>query len=287
MKDDETRIPVIVTLPQVSETMKDGQVRFLKRPGEAVRRDEAVLEVDTDKVTIELTAPADGVLVRTRGDGDARVGDELYALQPGAAPPPPTVAPPKPAAPRPPEAVKVPVVLMLQTTWNAGPLRARAHAERPALVDPLHHEAALLWTAVARALVAVPVVSASLIDPRSRRMMLRHCDVLPDGVRWLHGAVGPGDASATVLSNLRPGPGDAALLQIVRLHTSSPLVTWPQLPPRGGLSLVLGPVLDAPVVEGGAVVIRPMGSLSVSLQPPLAADEACRLVAALAEQLAT
>lgn len=54
-------IPVI--MPKFEMSQESGTVmRWLKRPGEAVRRGEPLLEVETDKVTMDVEAPADGVL---------------------------------------------------------------------------------------------------------------------------------------------------------------------------------------------------------------------------------
>lgn len=54
-------IPVI--MPKFEMSQESGTVmRWLKQPGEAVRKGEPLLEVETDKVTMEVEAPADGVL---------------------------------------------------------------------------------------------------------------------------------------------------------------------------------------------------------------------------------
>lgn len=54
---------VDLVMPRMGATMTEGTiVRWLKRPGETVRKEEAVVEIETDKSTVELTAPADGVL---------------------------------------------------------------------------------------------------------------------------------------------------------------------------------------------------------------------------------
>lgn len=60
-------------MPRLSDTMTEGIVRvWLKAPGDPVARGEAVAEVETDKVTVELEAPCDGVLLAALvPDGDA------------------------------------------------------------------------------------------------------------------------------------------------------------------------------------------------------------------------
>ncbi|WP_352429504.1 lipoyl domain-containing protein, partial [Thermoflexus sp.] len=58
-------MPTQVIMPQLGESVVEGKiVRWLKREGEAVRQFEPLLEVETEKVTTEVTAPADGVLLK-------------------------------------------------------------------------------------------------------------------------------------------------------------------------------------------------------------------------------
>ncbi|HUE76787.1 MAG TPA: dihydrolipoamide acetyltransferase family protein, partial [Longimicrobiales bacterium] len=53
-----------VPMPQMGESIAEGTVsRWLKQPGEAVERDEPILEISTDKVDAEIPAPSAGVLV--------------------------------------------------------------------------------------------------------------------------------------------------------------------------------------------------------------------------------
>ncbi|HEX6348081.1 MAG TPA: 2-oxo acid dehydrogenase subunit E2 [Candidatus Dormibacteraeota bacterium] len=52
-----------VELPKLADTLVEGTVaRWLKQPGQAVRKGEPLVEIETDKVNSELEAPADGVL---------------------------------------------------------------------------------------------------------------------------------------------------------------------------------------------------------------------------------
>ena len=54
-----------IYLPQLGLTMTEGTVmRWLKAAGDAVKRGEPLVEIETDKVTTEIEAPADGVLGR-------------------------------------------------------------------------------------------------------------------------------------------------------------------------------------------------------------------------------
>lgn len=62
-------MPTPVKMPQLGETVFEGTVaRWLKRPGDAVERQEPLLDITTDKIDIEVPAPADGVLLEILAD---------------------------------------------------------------------------------------------------------------------------------------------------------------------------------------------------------------------------
>ncbi|WP_348770335.1 biotin/lipoyl-containing protein, partial [Azospirillum sp. TSH64] len=52
-----------IKVPTLGESVSEATVaRWLKKAGEAVAMDEALVELETDKVTLEVNAPAAGVL---------------------------------------------------------------------------------------------------------------------------------------------------------------------------------------------------------------------------------
>ncbi|MCA8902636.1 MAG: E3 binding domain-containing protein, partial [Hyphomonas sp.] len=52
-----------IAVPVMGESVAEGTLSaFLKKPGEAVKKDEIVAEIETDKVALEVPAPADGVI---------------------------------------------------------------------------------------------------------------------------------------------------------------------------------------------------------------------------------
>src|ERR687887_214881 len=56
-----------VKMPQMGESIAEGTiVKWLKQVGEAVKRDEPLFEISTDKVDAEIPAPASGVLTEIR-----------------------------------------------------------------------------------------------------------------------------------------------------------------------------------------------------------------------------
>jgi len=70
-----------VKVPQLSESVAEATlVNWHKREGESVARDENLIDVETDKVVLELPAPAAGVLVKIiKGDGATVVAGEVIA----------------------------------------------------------------------------------------------------------------------------------------------------------------------------------------------------------------
>lgn len=70
-----------VVVPQLSESVAEATLlQWHKKVGEAVARDENLIDIETDKVVLELPAPAQGVIVEIiRGDGSTVVAGELIA----------------------------------------------------------------------------------------------------------------------------------------------------------------------------------------------------------------
>jgi 2-oxoglutarate dehydrogenase E2 component (dihydrolipoamide succinyltransferase) len=71
-----------VKVPQLSESVSEATlVAWRKKAGEAVKRDENLIDVETDKVVLELPAPADGVLAKIiKQDGESVTSGELIAV---------------------------------------------------------------------------------------------------------------------------------------------------------------------------------------------------------------
>ncbi len=70
-----------VVVPQLSESVAEATLlQWHKKVGEAVARDENLIDIETDKVVLELPAPAQGVITEIiRGDGSTVVAGELIA----------------------------------------------------------------------------------------------------------------------------------------------------------------------------------------------------------------
>ncbi|MGV3726572.1 2-oxoglutarate dehydrogenase complex dihydrolipoyllysine-residue succinyltransferase [Hydrogenophaga sp.] len=97
---------VEVKVPQLSESVAEATLlTWKKKPGEAVAADEILIEIETDKVVLEVPAPAAGVLVElVQADGATVAADQLIAridtaAVAGAAAPAAAPAPAAAAAP--------------------------------------------------------------------------------------------------------------------------------------------------------------------------------------------
>lgn len=99
---------VEVKVPQLSESVAEATLlQWKKKPGEAVAQDEILIEIETDKVVLEVPAPSAGVLAElVVADGGTVVSDQVIAKidsegKAGAAAPAPAPAAAKATAPAP------------------------------------------------------------------------------------------------------------------------------------------------------------------------------------------
>jgi 2-oxoglutarate dehydrogenase E2 component (dihydrolipoamide succinyltransferase) len=136
-----------VKVPTFSESVSEGTLlTWHKKPGEYVQRDENLIDIETDKVVLELPAPAAGVLTQIlKRDGDKVVSDEVIATIDTEAKPP------------------------------AGRAQAPVEAEAPAKVEaPAKEEkaeAASAVQAVGAAQAAAGGRSEALVMPAAKRLL--------------------------------------------------------------------------------------------------------------------
>ena len=151
-------------VPSVGESITEVQMgEWLKGEGDAVSRDEVIAKIETDKVTVDLTAPSDGVLsqIKVKKGQTANVGDVIgYVEEAGA----PAAAKPKAAEASKTEAAK--------PTPSSAPPSAPVAApeERPKSVRP-----------------TIPPQGFARVMPSARRA-LKERGLSPDDVE----ATGPG-----------------------------------------------------------------------------------------------
>ncbi|MFN8759591.1 MAG: 2-oxoglutarate dehydrogenase complex dihydrolipoyllysine-residue succinyltransferase [Tagaea sp.] len=102
-------MPVDIKVPPMGESVSEATIaKWFKKVGDAVKADEALCELETDKVTVEVPAPVAGQLVSisVEAGGTVGVGAKLGEILEGAAgkaaaPAPAAAAAPKAAAPAP------------------------------------------------------------------------------------------------------------------------------------------------------------------------------------------
>src|SRR3989442_618304 len=105
-----------VVMPQMGESIAEGTiVRWLRKVGDRVQRDEPLLEISTDKVDAEIPAPASGTLTEILAQEGQTVGVNSVIARidggdaaPATPPPPPPPPPPHPPPPPPPPQAPAP-----------------------------------------------------------------------------------------------------------------------------------------------------------------------------------
>ena len=132
-----------IKVPTLGESVTSATVsRWMKHEGDAVAADEPLVELETDKVTVEVGAPSDGVLssiVAPEGS-EVPVGALLATLEAGASAParpmPPKVAEPAPAVVPTPRAAANPPAGVHPPPRPLGPVTRPASPPPQPLVMP-------------------------------------------------------------------------------------------------------------------------------------------------------
>ena len=119
-----------VVMPQMGESIAEGTiVRWIKKVGDRVDRDEPLFEISTDKVDAEIPSPSAGVLVEIRAkEGETVPVNSVVAVigEAGAAV----------AAPAPPVAPVAPIAPAAVAAAPPAPVAASAPVPAPAAVAP-------------------------------------------------------------------------------------------------------------------------------------------------------
>ena len=132
-----------IVTPALGESVTEATIaRWTKKPGDAVRKDEVLVELDTDKVSLEVASPADGVLAEILTPEGATVTPRtvLGRVSEGAAAQAPAQAPaaaPKPAPAQPaPTPQPPPPQVIVQTPAAPQPAPAPTPAPAPPAPAP-------------------------------------------------------------------------------------------------------------------------------------------------------
>ncbi len=106
-------MPQTIELPQVGESVVEGTIgKWLKQPGDRIERYEPLVEVVTDKVTLEIPSPVEGSLIKILAEegetvpmgapiAEVETGDEAAATPRAGGGVAPVAEPPSPAPARP------------------------------------------------------------------------------------------------------------------------------------------------------------------------------------------
>jgi 2-oxoglutarate dehydrogenase E2 component (dihydrolipoamide succinyltransferase) len=125
---------VDIVVPEVGESIVDARVaKWLKKEGDTVAAGDPLVELETDKIDLEVSAPQAGVLARIdhRDGADVKVGDVLGVIEPGDA----AAATPQPAKAAEPAEAKAPAkpAAAPETTKTRATPAARKAAELKAV----------------------------------------------------------------------------------------------------------------------------------------------------------
>jgi 2-oxoglutarate dehydrogenase E2 component (dihydrolipoamide succinyltransferase) len=121
-----------VVVPQLSESVSEATLlTWKKKPGEAVTADEILIEVETDKVVLEVPAPASGVFAEiVRADGSTVASGEVIARIDTAGKATAVAAAPAAVAAAAPAAVAAPAAASTTSAGVASPAAAKILAEK-------------------------------------------------------------------------------------------------------------------------------------------------------------
>ena len=221
-------MPTNVIMPALEMAQETGKVlRWLKAPGDSVRKGEPIVEIETDKVTVEIESPASGVLRDvTAQEGDVVPVGQTIALivEAGAATPTPVTRPTAPfvaaAAPSPSPEVTVrasPLAKKIADEQGIDLAHVKATGPRIQKADVLAHLATRQQTGPINGQGA----HLTPASPKARRLATeRGLDIAE-----LRGS-GPGGAVLTgdVLAAKTPAAGVAAVPTAPRIAAPAPSV---------------------------------------------------------------
>ncbi|TAN03924.1 MAG: 2-oxoglutarate dehydrogenase complex dihydrolipoyllysine-residue succinyltransferase [Rhodanobacteraceae bacterium] len=177
-----------VKVPVLPESVSDATIAtWHKQPGDAVKRDENLVDLETDKVVLEVPAPADGVLKEIRHQAGDTVNsqDVIAILEEGAVAAAPKAEPDKPAAPA-------------KTEGQPGPgTRDRGSAKAPAATEDL--------SPAARRVAAEQNIDVSKVPGTGRSGQVTKEDL----VNYSKGSQQPATSASTGPRSAVPGPAFA------------------------------------------------------------------------------
>ncbi len=285
---------VSVTMPMLGESVTEGTVsRWLKQVGDAVAMDEPIVEVSTDKVDTEITAPSAGVILEITAPEDSviAVGAQLALIgsadtaapAPIAETPAPvveTVVAPEPVIEAP--VVDVPAAPAPATTGGSTAITL------PALGESVTEGTVTRWLKAVGDVVAVdePLVEISTdkVDtelPSPAAGVLVEITVGEDQIVAVGGQLGLIGSAAGAPAAAAPAPA-AAPKPAAPAVVPQPAPTPAQASPARSAPIPAAPVATAPVPTPSATAEVPAANADAYVTPlvrKLAADNGVDLAA--------
>jgi 2-oxoglutarate dehydrogenase E2 component (dihydrolipoamide succinyltransferase) len=179
-----------IKVPAMGESVTEGTLaNWLVKPGQAVKQDDPIAEIETDKVAIEVPAPAAGVITEhlVKEGETVSIGKVIAKLQEGASASAAPAPAAKPAASAKPSASAAPAAPAAKATDKAAPSVTRIAAEagvNPADIpgtgkggratkgDALAYVASTPATAPAAARAPEPAHTPRELGPREERVKM-------------------------------------------------------------------------------------------------------------------
>ena len=188
---------VEVKVPQLSESVSEATLlAWHKQVGEAVTRDENLIDIETDKVVMELPCPVDGVLVKViKGDKGIVVSGEVIA----------TIDTEAKAAASPASAPKVPAAPTAPAAAPAAPPAAK-HAAAPASAQATGAATGAAVMPAAQKIAAEKGMDTGTISGSGRDGRVTKDDVLKAAAAPAAPAVSPAPAISRAALPQPPSP---------------------------------------------------------------------------------
>jgi 2-oxoglutarate dehydrogenase E2 component (dihydrolipoamide succinyltransferase) len=242
---------VSVTMPMLGESVTEGTVsRWLKNVGDTVAMDEPIVEVSTDKVDTEITAPSAGVILEISAPEDSviAVGAQLAligtadsaAAVPSAPAADPVVVEPIPAAP----------VVVAPEPVSVPEPPAQATVE-PAVVEPAVVAPAVVEPPAASAAGSTPVVLPALGESVTEGTVTRWLKSVGDSVAVDEPLV---EISTDKVDTELPSPAAGVLVEIT-VGEDQIVAVGGQLGLIGSTSVAPTPAAPAPVAATPAPAV--------------------------------
>jgi 2-oxoglutarate dehydrogenase E2 component (dihydrolipoamide succinyltransferase) len=184
---DKSEMTTEIRVPTLGESVTEATIgRWFKKPGEAVKADEPIVELETDKVTLEVNAPVSGVLagIEVKDGETVGVGALLGEIAEGA-------------------------VTMPAKAEAAAPIPAPAEKPAPAVVAPVVAEKPPMPASPAAAKIAADhAVAAAEIEGSGKRGQVLKGDVLDYLAKAPAAAPAPGSAPAVARAPSTPSDSE-------------------------------------------------------------------------------